>query len=171
MNHILCKRHWNRRWNRWENCFQEIRGADSYWTKTDATSTLLIIPSLYLANIFTLYISCQLSLVLLFIRGEYFMLVTRWRQYSFHTQSSTAPSMQKQDSFQCLHGTERIWNHSGLKLDLIFLVLQFVWLTVLEFVWFHVKARPNCTNWWTVKLSRFFLNLVWFNCANGKHLV
>ena len=40
-----------------------------------------------------------------------------------------------------------------LKLDMIFSVLQFVRLTVLEFVrfrGFRVNARPNRRNWWTV---------------------
>ena len=91
---------------------------------------------------------CRLTFfrVLLFM----FMLVKRWRRYSFHAQSSTALSVQKQDRFQCLHGTGRIRNRSGLKLDLFFLVLQFVRLTILEFVrfrGFRVNARPNRTNW------------------------
>ena len=133
------------------NCIKPINAA-SKASSADATSSLLIISFLYHANIFALYI----SLVLLFTRGEYFMLVTRWRQYSFHTQSSTALFVQKQDRFQCLHGTGRIRNRSGLKLDLIFSVLQFVRLTVLEFVrflGFRVNARPNRTNWWTVPNS------------------
>ena len=78
------------------------------------------------------------------------MLITRWKQYSFHTQSSTALSVQKQDHFQCLQRTGRIRNRSSLKLDLIFSVLEFVPLTVLEFVrfpGFRVNERPNRTNW------------------------
>ena len=47
------------------NCMKPINAASS----ADATSSLLIISSLYLSNIFALYISCQLSLVfLLFYR-------------------------------------------------------------------------------------------------------
>ena len=41
--------------------------------KIASISLLLIISSLYFANIF--YISCQLSLVLLFMRGEYFIVI------------------------------------------------------------------------------------------------
>ena len=132
------------------NCIKPINAA-SKASSADTTSSLLIISSLYLANIFALYISCQLSLVLLFMRGEYIMLITRWKQYSFHTQSSTALSVQKQDHFQCLQRTGRIRNRSSLKLDLIFSVLEFVPLTVLEFVrfpGFRVNERPNRTNWW-----------------------
>ena len=76
------------------NCIKPINAA-SKASSADATSSLLIMSSLYLANIFALYISCQLSLVSLFMRSEYFMLVTWWRQYSFHTISSTALSVQK----------------------------------------------------------------------------
>ena len=112
----------------------------------------LIISSLYLANIFALlYILPTIACFIVYEGWIHHVNNTMEAIFFSYTQSSTALSVQKQDHFQCLQRTGRIRNRSSLKLDLIFSVLEFVPLTVLEFVrfpGFRVNERPNRTNWW-----------------------